>query len=139
MEKKIMSKIEEAVCDRLKAFAERGINSASDIADVKNATSILKNMGIIKAMDEHGEDGASYDYEGGSYRRHRRSYDDGGSGRRYYDGDGGSGYSRRSYDDSYDGGHSGHDMRQKLTRMMQEADSDREKQVIKEMYNIKYL
>ena len=123
MEKKIMSKIEEAVCDRLKAFAERGINSASDIADVKNATSILKNMGIIKAMDEHGEDGASYDYEGGSYRRHRRSYDDGGSGRRYYD------------NDSYDMGHSGHDMRQKLERMMQEADSDREKQVIREMMN----
>ena len=135
MEKKIMSKIEEAVCDRLKAFAERGINSASDIADVKNATSILKNMGIIKAMDEHGEEGSSYDYEGGSYRRHRRSYDDGGSGRRYYDGEGG-GSGRRYYDnDSYDMGHSGHDMRQKLERMMQEADSDREKQVIREMLN----
>ena len=134
MEKKIIMKIEDAICDRLKAFAERGINSASDVADVKNATSIIKNMEIIKAMEQHGEDGSSYD-EGGSYRRHRRSYDDGGSGRRYYDGDGGSGYSRRSYDDSYDGGPSGHDMRQKLERMMQEADSDREKQVIKEMLN----
>lgn len=136
MEKKIIMKIEDAICDRLKTFAERGINSASDVADVKNATSIIKNMEIIKAM-QHGEDGSSYD-EGGSYRRHRRSYDDGGSGRRYYDGeggsDGGSGYSRRYYD-SYDMNRSGHDMRQKLERMMQEADSDREKQVIKEMLN----
>ena len=134
MEKKIMSKIEDAVCDRLKAFAERGINSASDIADVKNATSIIKNMEIIKAMEEHGENGSSYDYEGGSYRRRRMSYDDGGSGRRYYDGEGGSG--RRYYDnDGYDGGHSGHDMRQKLERMMQEADSEREKQALREVLN----
>lgn len=35
----------------------------------------------------------------------------------------------------YGGGHSGHDMRQKLERMMQEADSEREKQALREVLN----
>lgn len=125
MEQKTIQKLQDNLCEVLDDFAQNGIKSAGDVETVKHALSGYEKLLVICAM-EQGQSGRRY-YDGGSY-------DGGGSGRGSYDGgsyDGGSGRRRRSYG-SYDSMRSGHDMRQKLERMMDEAESEQERRVIQE-------
>ena len=133
MEQKTIQKLQDNLCEVLDDFAQNGIKSAGDVETVKHALSGYEKLLVICAM-EQGQSGRRY-YDGGSYDGggSGRSYD-GGSGRGSYDGgsyDGGSGRRRRSYG-SYDSMRSGHDMRQKLERMMDEAESEQERRVIQE-------
>lgn len=119
MEKKVMQKIEDGLCEVLEDFAQKGINTASDVATVKHALSGIEKMKVIEAMEYGvGASGrypypAEHNYDGGSYRGNMSS-------RR--------GYSRTGFDRGY----SGHDMRQQLERMLGEVGSERERMAIEE-------
>lgn len=109
MEQKTMQKLEENLCEVLDDFAQKGINTAADVETVKHALSSLEKLMELDEM-EQGQSGRYYDgmaYDGG-----RRSY-------------------RRSYG-SYDRMRSGHDIRPQLERLMQDTDSERERQAIRD-------
>ena len=130
MDMQVKNKLEMELCDVLKDYAQKGIKSADDVETVKHALSGISKLKIIEEMDKYNEEHShrsyrSYDGEG-SYRRgysHAMGqYDDGS-----YDGS----YRRgRSHD--YEGGHSGHGMRERLEQMMSDARSDRERMAIQE-------
>ena len=129
MEMQVKDKLEMELCDVLKDYAQKGIKSASDVETVKHALSGISKLKIIEEMDKYNEEHSHRSY---------RSYDDGGSYRRgyshamgQYDGEGGS-YRRGRSHDGYEGGRSGHGMRERLEQMMEEARSDRERMAIQE-------
>ena len=110
----VLMKIKDELCNVVQSYAEKGINNADDVQVVKNALSGIYKIKIIKEMERFGSgfsERMSYE-RGGSYRRDGRSYaDDGSSYRR-----GG-----RSYRDGYDG-YSGHDLKEHLKMLMENAD-----------------
>lgn len=129
MDKKVMTKLEEGFCEVLHRLtrSDKGFQSANDVETAKAALSGLVKMKMLEEMEDYegGMSGRAYYDEGGmssrgSYRRdsHGRYADSGMSYRRHYDG-------------GFDDGYSGHDMRQQLERMAEEADSERERQVIR--------
>ena len=77
-------------------------------------------------MDKYNEEHSYRSYDGdGSYRRgysHAMGQ---------YDGEGGS-YRRGYSHEGYEGGHSGHGMRERLEEMMDQAGSERERRAIQE-------
>lgn len=126
MDMKTMEKLEEGFCEVLHKYAERGMNSSSDVETAKAALSGMVKTRMLKEME-------NYEAE-----RSGRYYDDGMSSRSYrrdsmgrYADNGGMSYRRYHDDGSYEGGFSGHDMRQQLERMMQETDSERERQALR--------
>ena len=132
MDRKVMQKIEEGLCEALEKIASNGIRSDMDVETTKHALSGLVKLKCLEEMES---------YEGGSSGRSNRSYRSyeseggsmgGGSYRRDSRGryaDGGGSY--RGYRD----GSSGHgDIREKLQEMMEGAD-ERDRQMIREMVN----
>jgi len=130
MEKQTMGKLEMELCDILQDYAQKGIKSASDVETVKHALSGISKLKIIEEMDKYNEEHSnrsyrSYDGDGSSYRRsHAMGQYDGGS----YEGS----YRRGRSHDGYEGGRSGHGMRERLEQMMEEAGSERERRAIEE-------
>ena len=110
MEQKTMQKLEENLCEVLDDFAQKGINTAADVETVKHALSSIEKLMELDEM-EQGRSGRYYDVV---------AYDNGG--RRSY---------RRSYG-SYDRMRSGHDIRPQLERILQDTDSERERQAIRD-------
>ena len=129
MEKQTMSKLEMELCDILQDYAQKGIKSSSDVESVKHALSGISKLKIIEEMDKYNEEHSNRSY---------RSYDGDGSYRRgyshamgQYEGEGGS-YRRGYSHEGYEGGRSGHGMRERLEQMMEEAGSERERRAIQE-------
>ena len=122
-----MEKLEEGFCEVLHKYAERGMNSSSDVETAKAALSGMVKMKMLEEMENYSDGGMSgryyYDDDRGMSGRH--SYRRRDSMGRYADG------GNMSYRRMYDGGMSGHDMREQLERMMDEADSERERQALR--------
>lgn len=132
MDKKIMEKLEEGYCKVLQHYAEKGMESPESVETTKAALSGMVKMKMLEEMEKFGEESSNRSY---------RSYDGDGSYRRshamgQYEGGGGGGgsYRRgRSHDGyGYEGGRSGHGMRERLEEMMEEAGSERERRAIEE-------
>ena len=127
MDMKVMEKLEEGFCEILHKYAERGMNSSSDVETAKAALSGMVKMKMLEEMENYSDGGMSgryyYDDDRGMSGRH--SYRRRDSMGRYADG------GNMSYRRMYDGGMSGHDMREQLERMMDEADSERERQALR--------
>jgi hypothetical protein len=90
----------------------------------------MVKMKMLEEMERYDNErsGRSY-YDDDAGMSNMRSYRRRDSMGRYADG-GNMSY-RRYHDGGYDGGMSGHDMRQQLERMMEEADSERERQALR--------
>ena len=124
MDMKVMNKLEDGFCKVLQNYAESGMNNPEAVETAKAALSGMVKMKMLEEMER---------------------YDNERSGRYYYDEDGGmsnrNSYRRRdsmgrfmdngSYRRSYEDGFSGHDIRPKLQRMIEEADSEREREAIR--------
>ena len=125
----VMNKIKEDLCKSLEYYAEQGLNSSDDIETVKHILSGLEKIKVMQAMDAY-RDGYSgrYGDEGRSYRRGADGrYMDSGRSYRSYSRDGGY------HDDGRDG-YSGHgDIREKLSRMMDDAQDNREREIIQKI------
>lgn len=121
-----MMKIKQDLCDILQDFAQKGLHQPQDVEVVKNAISGIQKIKILEEMENFRSGGfssRSYD-DGGSYRRGGRSYED-GSYRR-----GGRSYDEGGYSRERDGGYSGHDLRENLQRMLEQATPE-DKEMIK--------
>ena len=125
MDMQVKNKLEMELCDVLKDYAQKGIKSADDVETVKHALSGISKLKIIEEMDKYNAEHSHRSY---------RSYDGEGSYRRGYshamEQDGGS--YRRGYSHDYEGGRSGHGMRERLEEMMDQAGSERERRAIQE-------
>ena len=129
MDMKTMEKLKDGFCEVLHDNAERGFTSASSVELAKTALSGLVKLKMLEEMDKYNEEHSNRPY---------RSYDGDGSYRRgyshtmgQYDGEGGS-YRRGYSHEGYEGGRSGHGMRERLEQMMEEAGSERERRAIQE-------
>lgn len=131
MDKKIMEKLEGGFCEVLHNYAERGMKSPDDVETAKAALSGMVKMKMLEEMERYDNErsGRSY-YDDDMGMSNTRSYRRRDSMGRYAD-NGGMSYRRYHDDGSYEGGFSGHDMRQQLERMIQEADSERERQALR--------
>lgn len=127
MDMKVMEKLEEGFCEVLHKYAERGMNSSSDVETAKAALSGMVKMKMLEEMENYEAERSGRYYDDGMSSRSYRRRDSMG---RYAD-NGSMSYRRYHDDGSYEGGFSGHDMRQQLERMMQEADSERERQALR--------
>lgn len=127
MDMKTMEKLEDGFCKVLHDNAERGFASASSVELAKTALSGLVKLKMLEEMENYNEGGMSgryyYDDDRGMSGRH--SYRRRDSMGRYADG------GNMSYRRMYDGGMSGHDIRPQLERMMEEADSEMDRQAIR--------
>jgi hypothetical protein len=130
MDMKTMEKLEDGFCKVLQNYAERGMKSPDDVETAKAALSGMVKMKMLEEMERYDNErsGRSY-YDDDAGMSNMRSYRRRDSMGRYADG-GNMSY-RRYHDGGYDGGMSGHDMRQQLERMMEEADSERERQALR--------
>lgn len=118
MDTKLLEKVEDELHDALELMVQKGLKSASDIECAKNALSGIKKAEELMEKDyDEGRSGRTYPYYEGSFG----SYN-------------GSSHARRSMG-TYDRRYSGHDMRRELERMMEEADSERERLAIREALN----
>lgn len=128
MDKKIMEKLEGGFCEVLHNYAERGMKSPDDVETAKAALSGMVKMKMLEEMENYEAERSGRYYDDGMSSRSYRRRDSMG---RYADNGGSMSYRRYHDDGSYEGGFSGHDMRQQLERMMQEADSERERQALR--------
>lgn len=132
MDKKIMEKLEEGYCKVLQHYADKGMESPESVETTKAALSGMVKMKMLEEMEKFEQESSnrsyrSYDGDGGSYRRsHAMGQYDGGS----YEGSYRRGRSHDGY--GYEGGRSGHGMRERLEQMMEEAGSERERRAIQE-------
>lgn len=122
MDRKLIEKTRDSLHDALEEIMLKGIKTDKDIECTKNALAGLKDAEEILGM----------------------GYDDGKSGRiRPWYGTGYEGSFGRSYDNSdysgrgrsmggYDRRYSGHDMRERLEMMLDEATSENERRAIRE-------
>lgn len=132
MSMRTLEKLRDMLCDELDDYAEKKDMSTADLEKVHVITDTIKNIDKICIMDEDGEYSQAGDWEamgringrygdgyerGNSYRGRKR--DDMG---RYSRARGG----RRGY--SRDGGE---DMMEHVERMMDEAETPEEREVIK--------
>ena len=103
--------------------------------DLPNANSVWGSY-----LQEHGFKRGSYGYDDDSYARGRGRYAQRDSMGRYssrgsYEGDSYDGMSNRgSYDDSYERGYSSHG---ELDKMMQDAKSEKERDLIRQLKQMK--
>jgi len=134
MDKKIYKKAEEQLERELEDIARKQNISMDDLTLMDKILDNLKDISIICAMGEESEysERMMYDADASYARRRdsmgryasRGSYDNGSYRGSYGD----------SYRSSYENGYSGHE---DLDRMLREAKSDREKDLIKQLKEIK--
>lgn len=157
---KTLEKIRDSVEDAIRPLIKKG--EAMTPADLESLTKAVCIIEKIKRIENGGDfdDAYSenyYDDNGNSYRRGRSpvtgrfvsrdayhdSYHDGGSSNAYHAGtsnryhDGAS--TRRYYDGNSNNGYSGHSIQDRmvdrLERMMDEAQSEHERQTVREWIN----
>ena len=117
--------LKDMLCKELKEYAKKGELSAGSLETIDKLTHSLKSVVTIMAMEDGGysrDDG----YSGARRRDSMGRYADGGSYERYNDG-----YSGRRY--SRDEGKSR--MVQQFEEMMQEANSQEEKEILRNTLN----
>lgn len=122
MDRRVMERLEEQLCEVAKSYAESGLKSPEDVATIKH---VLSGMLKIKCLEE------MENFKGG-YSRRGRSYDGD------YSHDGGTfSHDNRSYRrDSmgrYADGRSG-DMKQEIEQLMRHA-NEQERHVLEDMMN----
>lgn len=134
MDKKIYKKTEEQLERELDDIARKQNISMDDLVLMDKILDNLKDISIICAMGEESEYSERMMYDAdASYARKRDSmgrYASRGS----YDNGSYRGSYGDSYRSSYENGYSGHE---DLDRMLREAKSDREKDLIKQLKEIK--
>ena len=142
MDDKILTKAREAIEEHMQMIVRKNGNMTPP--DVEILTKDLCALEIITRIENSGMEDEGFS-ESNSYRRGRSrttgrftsrdSHDGSGNSGGYYDG-GGSGNSSRSYDGSGNSGYSGHSIHDRmidqLERMMNDAQSDYERQQIRE-------
>lgn len=133
MDNSVMHKIKDDLCKSLAYYAEKGINSAEDIETVKHIISGLYKIKVMQAMDAYNHDDG---YSNRMYHDDNNSYRRGADGRYMDSGSSYRGYSRNDgYHDGGNDGYSGHgNIREKLSRMMDNADG-REREIIQKIMN----
>lgn len=117
--------LKDMLCKELKEYAKKGELSAGSLETIDKLTHSLKSVVTIMAMEDGGysrDDG----YSGARRRDSMGRYADGGSYERYNDG-----YSGRRY--SRDEGK--HRMIQQFEEMMQESNSQEEKEILRNTLN----
>lgn len=126
--------------DMIEPIAKKQDISPTELDNVYKAVKTMNYIESIKAMKEYGNSNdGSYSYGGGSYARNNRnrnsndyyrtSYD----GRMGMDGDGDGRYSERRYSRArYSRADEREMMLSKLERMMDDANSEAERQTIKD-------
>ena len=137
---KIIEKARDALEEHIQLIIRKGVNMAPPDIDI-----LTKDLCALESLKriEQGEMQNSYQASGNSYRRGAGgrfvsrdggsygyhddgSYHDGGNSNRYYDGSGNSGYSGHSIQDR---------MIDQLERMMDSAQSENERQTVREWIN----
>ena len=127
MDMKTMEKLEDGFCKVLQNYADRGMKSPDDVETAKAALSGMVKMKMLEEMERYdNERSGRYYYDDDRGMSGRHSYRRRDSMGRYADG------GNMSYRRMYDGGMSGHDIRPQLERMLEEADSERERRAIEE-------
>jgi len=128
--------LKKALLEELEMFADKGINSDTDLKRVDTTTHALKNLDKVIETCEEEDGGSSFRRGGGSYRMGGRVYDD-GNGSSYEYGD--SSYRRRRdsmgrYSRAERGyAEAAEDMKSRLEEMLQDARSEEERKTIRKM------
>ena len=126
MDMKTMEKLEDGFCKVLQNYADRGMKSPDDVETAKAALSGMVKMKMLEEMERYdNERSGRYYYDDDRGMSSRHSYRRRDSMGRYADG------GNMSYRRMYDGGMSGHDIRPQLEHMMEEADSEMDRQAIR--------
>ena len=124
---KTMEKLEDGFCKVLQNYADRGMKSPDDVETAQAVLSGMVKMKMLEEMERYdNERSGRYYYDDDRGMSGRHSYRRRDSMGRYADG------GNMSYRRMYDGGMSGHDIRPQLERMLEEADSERERRAIEE-------
>lgn len=89
MSEMYMDKVKDMLCKEMEVISRRGNISKGDLEMIEQLTASIKNIHAIEGMEEGGY---SYDGDGMSSARYRRSYDG-----RSYNGDMDRSYDGRSY------------------------------------------
>lgn len=125
-----MDRLTETLEKELEKIADKGSINETDLGHVDKLTHSIKSIETIQAMRDSGYSNG-YPYDGGnSYRYQRRdsmgrySRDDYSNARWGRDGDGDGRYNERY---SREDGYSRDNLREKLERMMNEAQSEKER------------
>lgn len=144
MDKKLYKDAEMKLEREIREINDKQGFTAQDLEIMYKVLDNLKDISIICAMKKEEEEGyserGSYGYDDDSYARGRGRYAQRDSMGRYssrgsYEGDSYDGMSNRgSYDDSYERGYSSHG---ELDKMMQDAKSEKERDLIRQLKQMK--
>ena len=144
MDKKLYKDAEMKLEREIREINDKQGFTAQDLEIMYKVLDNLKDISIICAMKKEEEEGyserGSCGYDDDSYARGRGRYAQRDSMGRYssrgsYEGDSYDGMSNRgSYDDSYERGYSSHG---ELDKMMQDAKSEKERDLIRQLKQMK--
>lgn len=138
-------KLKEMLCKELEEIVNKGELTAGSLETIDKLTHSIKSLETIMAMEEAGySNEGGYSGYGNSGARRRDSmgrYADGGSYGSYYrDGGMDEGYSGRRYSEGYSGRRYSRDegksqMIQQMEMLMENAQSQEEREVMKQALN----
>lgn len=121
MNSRTMEKLQDMMCDALDRIAEKGSLSTGDLEVAHKLTDTIKNLNKIEML------------QGGGYSQRGNSYDGGNSYGHYVRGHysrDGENYSNRGYYRDSEGS------MEKLRRMLDQADSETERQAIRKCMSV---
>ncbi len=128
--KEYLSDLREKLCKELEEIAMRRDMSAGDLETLHKLTDTIKNIDKIEMLEDGGySQRGGRGYGGEIYYHGDMSYDGGNSYRRHRDSRGR--YSRDSGRRGYSRDEGKHEMIEQLEGMMEDADTDREREAFR--------